>query len=119
METVGNYLKRQRELRSIPLQEIAQITKIHVKKLTALESDDLASLPPPAIAKGFVRSYAKAIGLDPEESLLHFEEHLRATVGTPPQRFRWIKSSRWQFRPWVGFLIFLAVVLAAAYLSSR
>ncbi len=76
MATIGTYLKRERELRGISLEEIARATKINIRLLEALESDDLSSLPPPVFVKGFVRSYAQYIGLDPDDAVLRYEDYL-------------------------------------------
>ncbi len=56
------------------LQEISASTKIPVSKLQAIERDDIENLPGGIFTRGFVRSYAEAVGLDPQETLAQFEE---------------------------------------------
>lgn len=122
METIGSYLKRQREIRKISLEEIASVTKINLKCLKALENDDLEALPGDVFAKGFVKAYARAVGLSPDETLLQFEEYLKTTAASnlkKKDRIRWISPATLQFKPWVIFVFLMAVVLVAAYLSSR
>lgn len=120
METIGNYLKRQREIRKIPLQDISTATKINLRFLKALEEDALGTLPGPAFAKGFVKSYAKSIGLDPEEVTLQMEEHLKVTLDSHAKaRFKWLPHPKWQTKPWMYFSLFLLIVVIAAYVSSR
>ena len=51
MESIGAYLKRQREMRKISLEEISQTTKISLQCLKALEADDLDALPGSIFAK--------------------------------------------------------------------
>lgn len=121
METIGTYLKREREMRKIPLEDISQSTKISLQSLSALETDNLKALPGPIFAKGFVRSYAKAIGLNVEETLLHFEENIQNILpgGIKQQKFRWLKPQRFYVQSWVWILLFATVVVMAAYLSSR
>lgn len=63
----GTWLRQQREIREIPLHEIADVTKISVRYLEALESDRFDVLPAPVFAKGFLREYARYVGLDPDE----------------------------------------------------
>jgi len=63
----GAWLRRQRELREISLREIADTTKISIRYLQALEQDRFDVLPAPVFAKGFLREYARFVGLDPDE----------------------------------------------------
>ena len=63
----GTWLRRQREIREIPLHEIADVTKIGIRYLEALEQDRFDILPAPVFAKGFLREYARYVGLDPDE----------------------------------------------------
>ena len=69
----GESLKKERELRGMTLAEISQYTKIHSRFLEALENDDLSILPAKAFAKGFLRSYARMVGLDEDEVITNFE----------------------------------------------
>lgn len=117
METIGSYLKRERELRKIPLEDIVHATKIPPHSLAALEADNWKALPGHVFAKGFVQSYAKAIGLNSDDVVLQLEEHLKTLRG--PEKMGWLKPRKVQFKSWVLFLAFVAVVVMAAYLSSR
>ena len=81
MATIGAYLRRERELRGISLEEVAGATKISIRLLEALESDDHSALPPPVFVKGFIRAYAQHIGLDPEDAVLRYEDYLRQQEG--------------------------------------
>ena len=74
MEPLGEYLKHAREKKRLSLEQIASQTRIQEHHLQALESEDFANLPAKVFAKGFVRSYAKALGLDEEEALQCFLE---------------------------------------------
>jgi len=64
MVSLGQELRRERELRAISLKEIANLTKISLKYLQALEEDRLDILPGPFFVKGVIRAFAKAIGAD-------------------------------------------------------
>lgn len=63
----GNWLRREREAREVSLAEIADVTKISKSYLQALEEGRFDVLPAPLFAKGFLREYAKYVGLDPDE----------------------------------------------------
>ena len=71
-DTLGARLRRQREQRQITLATIAEQTKIKVSLLEHLERDDVSQWPAGIFRRAFVRSYAKAIGLDPEVVVREF-----------------------------------------------
>ncbi len=73
-EAFGQYLSRQRELRGITLAQIADQTRIGVSNLRAIEEDDRPRLPAQVFLRGHIRAYAQAIGLNPEEAVLRYQE---------------------------------------------
>ncbi|MBI5286371.1 MAG: helix-turn-helix domain-containing protein [Deltaproteobacteria bacterium] len=77
MESPGSYLKREREIRGITLEDISNITKINLRMLRALEEDDINTLPAPTFVKGFIRAYCKYVGLDGEDAVLRYEQFLK------------------------------------------
>lgn len=72
MKTVGNFLKDHRQNAGLSLDQIAGITKIRLDYLEAIEQDKFDRLPSAAFVKGFIRSYALAVKLDPEKALAIF-----------------------------------------------
>ncbi len=81
METVGKYLKRERELRNISLKEISTATKIREHLLKAIEEDRHDLLPTPVFVKGFLIAYVKHVGLDPSDVVLRYESDLKELRG--------------------------------------
>jgi cytoskeletal protein RodZ len=79
---VGEYLRLERELRAISLEEISQTTRIPLKVLRDLESDRLDQLPGDVFVRGFLRSYARALRLDDAELVARFDAH-RAPSSAP------------------------------------
>jgi cytoskeleton protein RodZ len=69
---VGATLRRTRESRGISLQQIAAATKLSPSALEAIERDDLSRLPGGIFTRAFVRTYAKELGVDPEQTLQAF-----------------------------------------------
>jgi len=69
----GAILKRCREFHGISLSEAAETTKIGVNYLTALEEDKISEFASLAYLKGFLRIYAKHLGLNPEDMLRIYE----------------------------------------------
>ena len=67
LATFGEELRREREIRGISLKEIADATKISKRFLEAIEKNDHATLPAPVFTRGFIREYARYLGLNTEE----------------------------------------------------
>lgn len=73
MATFGANLRREREMRGVPLDEIAAATKISVRCLQALEAEDFSKLPGGIFTRSFIRAYAKYLGLDEETVMAEFQ----------------------------------------------
>ena len=72
MGSFGDRLQREREMRGITLEEIAEATKIGTRSLRALEEQDFDKLPGGIFNKGFVRAYARYLGLDEEQAVADY-----------------------------------------------
>ncbi|MCB9601825.1 MAG: helix-turn-helix domain-containing protein [Sandaracinus sp.] len=70
---VGDYLRRERELRAVSLEEIAQTTRIPLKVLRDLENDRHEQLPGDVFVRGFLRSYSRALGLDDTQVVARYD----------------------------------------------
>jgi cytoskeletal protein RodZ len=75
MTSFGASLRQERELRGVTLQEIAASTKIGVSMLKAIEDDRLDKLPQGLFVRGFVREYARFLGLDEQKILTELSYH--------------------------------------------
>src|SRR5918997_5871855 len=73
-DSFGARLRRQREQQNIPLVTIAEQTKIKASLLEALERDDVSRWPSGIFRRAYVRAYAHAIGLSPDEVVREFLE---------------------------------------------
>jgi cytoskeleton protein RodZ len=69
MVAFGEGLRRAREMRNISLDEIAATTKIGTRLLRALEEEQFDLLPGGIFNKGYVRAYAKYVGIDEEKAI--------------------------------------------------
>jgi cytoskeletal protein RodZ len=67
LATFGEELRREREIRGISLKEIADATKISKRFLEAIERNDHKTLPAPVFTRGFIRQYARYLGLNADE----------------------------------------------------
>lgn len=82
---LGEYLRCEREKRHITIEQVASATKINIKLLHALESDNFDSLPAKPFVRGFVTSYTRYVGLDHREILARFDLYLDEKSG---QKFK-------------------------------
>lgn len=78
-QTVGQRMHAQRERRGIALADVAASTKISKAALLAIERDDIKLLPGGIFTRAFVRSYAQALGLDPETTVREFMAQFPST----------------------------------------
>jgi cytoskeleton protein RodZ len=74
MESAGKYLKAERELRNLSLEEIAKFTKIKEDFLKAIEEDKYDLLPHAVYVRGFLIIYTRYLGLDPYEVVQRYHE---------------------------------------------
>ena len=72
MSELGPRLKQARLAKGVSLRQIEASTKISVGALEALEKDDFARLPGGIFARSFVRAYAGAVGLNPDDTVHEF-----------------------------------------------
>jgi len=67
--SIGAYLARERRLRGISVAELADLTKIPVRSIERMEAGAFDGKPD-GFVRGFVRTVAVALGLDPEEAVM-------------------------------------------------
>ena len=113
----GSWLRRQRELRQVTLREIADTTKISIRYLEALEEERFDVLPAQVFAKGFLREYARYVGLDPDEVV---NTYLTAQSLAQPQEetATWPVQEKRPTLEWTsGLLLALAAVVVLALVA--
>ena len=76
----GARLREARKLKGITLNEIAAATKISISVLEALEQNDISRLPGGIFSRAFIRSYANAVGLDPEKAVREFLDEFSSEI---------------------------------------
>src|SRR5262245_13865319 len=72
MGSFGERLRREREQRGITLDDVALTTKIRAGLLKALEEEKFEQLPGGIFNKGFVRAYARHLGIDEEQAVADY-----------------------------------------------
>ena len=83
-ETLGKYLKNQRESKKISLRDVSKNTRVREHILRAIEEDQLDLLPAATYVRGFLLAYAKYLRLDPDDVLLRYERALKGEPAAPP-----------------------------------
>ncbi|MGK5089233.1 helix-turn-helix domain-containing protein [Bdellovibrionota bacterium FG-2] len=84
--SLGEFLRTERERCGITIEQVASATKIGVKTLHALEADDYTDLPAKPFVRGFVTSYVRFIGLEPQEVLTRFGDFIGLKAKNRPSR---------------------------------
>jgi len=81
LPSFGENLKKEREKRKITIEDISASTKIGTRMLQALEENKFNQLPGGIFNKGFVRSYARVVGIDEDQAVA---DYLQASGDAPP-----------------------------------
>lgn len=79
--TLGEKLRQAREERGISISEVAEQTRISPHYLDLIEQDDYRTLPGGIFNKGFVKSYAKFVGIDEQEALQDYSRIIASQEG--------------------------------------
>lgn len=113
--SVGQALRDAREAQGITLDAVAQRLHLMQRQVEAMETDDFESLGQPVFARGFVRNYARLLGLAPEALLASMvgapaETAVVSHVATPAPR-SWL-TSPWLILLLLGLLLMVTVPVA-------
>lgn len=121
--TIGGTLRTTREARGLSIQDAANRLRLMNRQIVAMESNDFSSLGQPVFVRGFVRNYARLLGLDPKAILEivggENVQPLEVTQSSPV-----VLPGAWFTSGWLitGLLALLALVIIPiglyAWLSS-
>ena len=120
---IGETFRRAREARRLSLADVERLTKIRGAHLAALEEERFDALPPHPYSKGFVRAYARLLGLDADRLVAKFEAQLPAAPATGLSRAVEIPLEpaapmpRWRRFLTYAVWVILAVALYAGYVG--
>lgn len=76
-QSIGEKLRLEREARGIALRDISEQTRISMRYLEAIESDDYKRLPGGIFNRSFIRAYAKFIGYDENDAIEDYARTMR------------------------------------------
>jgi cytoskeletal protein RodZ len=132
MGNFGEDLRMERLSRGIALEDITAVTKISQRHLVALEQERFRLLPGGILSKGIVRGYVGALGLDQQDWTNRFLQACGAAGESADDDRSWtafasnvgkariLRHDAVENRlRWIGAVMLLLVVGAAAYLSLR
>ena len=125
MFDIGTTLRDARTRQGVDFPELEQVTKIRPKYLRALEDERFDLLPAPTYVRGFLRSYAEALGLEPQPFVDEYnsrftvdeDEYAIKTRRVPTRRIE--RSGGRESRIAVVALLGIAVVTALVIAAWR
>ena len=127
MKEMGRNLRLGREGLGLSVEDVVQRTKISKVNVLALEAGDVEALPHPVYAKGFVRNYAKLLGLDPDAYAEALSREFQVVDNVaPPQPEGTVpepsplddgEGGRWKILV-AGLVVLACIVGAVAYMYS-
>jgi cytoskeletal protein RodZ len=83
MPTVGTFLRQLREAKSLSIEEISRTTRMPATSVERIEADRFDELPGEVFVRGFLKSYARALGVPAEEVLARYTASRRVAWVTP------------------------------------
>jgi hypothetical protein len=120
MDSPGKYLKKERELQNLSLEEVSKFTRIKEHFLRAIEEDRYDLCPSPFYVKGFLTSYARFLKLNTKDIILQYERLIKpppppeATLQEPPKgTFQFEKGfqTRTAFRILLASALFISLLI--------
>jgi cytoskeleton protein RodZ len=123
--SIGAQLRTAREAKGLTIGALAERTRVQPRTLAAIELNDFSSLPPRPYARGFVRTYAQEVDLDPDRTVRdYFAQFPAGSISTRPAFSQpetgspLTLSSRWSGLG-TAVAILLVVVTAAVVFGRR
>jgi cytoskeletal protein RodZ len=114
METVGQYLRRQRERQRMSIEEVSRATRVPTASLERIEIDRFDELPGEVFVRGFLAAYARCVGVPAEDVLARYTASRRVAWVTPLPISSPTKPARGRrFGVAIAFVLLLILVTLA------
>lgn len=123
--SVGQRLREARELRGLSSADVAQTLKLSPRQVDALEAGDWSKLPGLTFVRGFVRNYARTVGLQPDELLVDLDAPAPSArrLDLPPTTSAVLpepgRVEKRDYAPALAGLIFVVLAVVAYYLVPQ
>jgi len=124
MESVGEFLKKEREAQGKSIADVAKITKLSPRNIEALEEDRFSALPGLVYVKGHLKTYARFLGLNEDEVI---GKYMRLTQQQEAKELdEWDavelelhEQKKRTNRTWIVIVVGVVAVVAAVWLVSK
>jgi cytoskeletal protein RodZ len=83
MTSVGQYLQKRRVEKGMSIEEVSRSTRVPVSSVERIEADRFGELPGEVFVRGFLRSYARAVDVQPDDVLARYTASRRVAWVTP------------------------------------
>lgn len=108
--SIGTFLRRTREARSMSVGEVARATRIPLHAIERMEADHFDDLPGEVFTRGFLKAYAKAVGLSPDDVLARYTAARRVVSVEPlPMAKPVTRSGSRRFGVAIAFVLLLVL----------
>jgi cytoskeleton protein RodZ len=115
MASLGERLREAREARGLSPSEVSEKIRIRTVYLIAIEEENWRAVGAPVYIRGFLRTYARFLGLDPEEVVAQFGELEPGNAASEPQYLVDPPARRNHALTWVAACVAVLLVAFVAY----
>ncbi|MED3573343.1 RodZ domain-containing protein [Cytobacillus praedii] len=125
MTELGNRLKEARLAKNMSLDDLQAVTKIQKRYLIGIEEGNYSMMPGKFYVRAFIKQYAEAVGIEPEEIFEEFKSDIPSTINEDiPEKLSRVQSRQnvstgrskiFDILPKILIAIFVVGALAAAY----
>src|SRR4051812_3133628 len=121
--SLGEKLRQAREAKGFTIAEVAEQTRISPLYLESIDNDDYRPLPGGIFNKGFIKSYAKLVGLNEQECLADYTRLISQSEGEAQDEFKVYRPevltddrSRSSMAPTIIFAVVILAVMTGGLL---
>jgi len=109
----GRYLKQQRELRGLSVDDVVKATRIPPTLVGALETGHSERFPERVFVVNYIKSYAKVVGLSPDDALNRYHElpGVEQPEAFDPRELEAVRQRRAWTVLWTAAVVALSSVL--------
>jgi cytoskeletal protein RodZ len=119
MQSVGQYLRHEREAKQLNVEEIARATRVPMSSVERIESDQFDELPGEVFVRGFLKSYARALGISPDDVLARYTASRRVAWVTPLPLSSPARPQSGRFGVAIAFVLLLILFTLAISIVLR
>jgi cytoskeletal protein RodZ len=119
-ESIGTFLRRTRETRAFSVAEVSRATRIPGHAIERIEADHFDDLPGEVFTRGFLKAYARAVGLSADEVLARYTAARRVVSVAPlPAPSPVARSGSRRFGVAIAFVLLLVLFTLAVSIVLR